>query len=789
MAELGNGLARFISDDDSIARELEDLFSTLEAPVMSGLRISFLDRNGGLVPAEILPKDFNSLFAGHPIQVLYRIAGGEAPAFVQIEAEDEGVPKHFKVPMANRASRGTGVQKRFGQLAYESLQSRRRCAKTTEENSEIGKQMLELALQYQLVTELTSRVAVEQRISRAPNAPLVNAAVPQYGAHDQSTAGDDGEFVVLSPFEVSADNSGGYSASQTIGGCRLRTDLKDIAASVMVVTRDLLIDLAAKKPEELPACAGLQNLGSDDILFRGKTVVIDNLPIATLIDPATIERIGAPVTALDPVVIFRCRSTGTYGNVARTCMGDEGYFDEMLSSTFPLARDRKTSGIAILSAVQQQEKQWGGLLGSRHSFDDGAVEGSYQWRNIERYGGMQLAAAECSVSLDENLWTSLSLAHHVLDRDDPHQFALGSPTRTIDGLGSFNLDLLTAQVHQLSDWTAQAILGGKLTSPGTEQQWRFGSFWHQQAMDWVSNDNACSVARERSDIGLEVSHSVRALSPHIEVKSEVRFDDIRLKHETEAARSSHCLAETLSFEVARDVHISVAGKSELLLPAAPTGRYVASAGDATMATAPTERSDSVRTGVTWSLFDGKFAGEVAVFRERVKGLSYRDWAWERLHAGQGAIALPNGLIQDPINQASWGACEKDGVLGVIHFDPTRNITGIVSFYEAWGDHGPVRGGNRRVALAIRYLFEQGMLKNLSCGTSVAGRDTIVFDDGYRIEGATRLDLFLKYRIHLLKTHWTELQFNVANLNNATWQATRFSRDRGRQFLFSVTQEF
>ncbi len=56
---------------------------------------------------------------------------------------------------------------------------------------------------------------------------------------------DDESIVVLSPFEVTADSDVGYTASQTLAGNRLNTDLKDIGSAVSVVTKEFLKDVGA----------------------------------------------------------------------------------------------------------------------------------------------------------------------------------------------------------------------------------------------------------------------------------------------------------------------------------------------------------------------------------------------------------------------------------------------------------------------------------------------------------------------------------------------------------------
>ena len=59
------------------------------------------------------------------------------------------------------------------------------------------------------------------------------------------------ESIVLSPFEVQGERDTGYAASDTLAGTRLRTPLKDVGASVSVVTKDFLDDLGVTNLENL----------------------------------------------------------------------------------------------------------------------------------------------------------------------------------------------------------------------------------------------------------------------------------------------------------------------------------------------------------------------------------------------------------------------------------------------------------------------------------------------------------------------------------------------------------
>ena len=67
---------------------------------------------------------------------------------------------------------------------------------------------------------------------------------------NESVAEDsDEEFIALSPFVVSASDDQGYTASQTLAGTRLRTDLKDIGASISTVSAQFLQDTRPAIPQ------------------------------------------------------------------------------------------------------------------------------------------------------------------------------------------------------------------------------------------------------------------------------------------------------------------------------------------------------------------------------------------------------------------------------------------------------------------------------------------------------------------------------------------------------------
>lgn len=75
------------------------------------------------------------------------------------------------------------------------------------------------------------------------------APKPEPGPAPEKTPAKE-EIVVLSPFVVNAEQDTGYAANSTLAGSRFRTDLKDLAASISVLTADFISDLGANNLEE-----------------------------------------------------------------------------------------------------------------------------------------------------------------------------------------------------------------------------------------------------------------------------------------------------------------------------------------------------------------------------------------------------------------------------------------------------------------------------------------------------------------------------------------------------------
>ncbi len=81
---------------------------------------------------------------------------------------------------------------------------------------------------------------------------LAAAALLGNAAHAQEKKPDASEKPLeLSPFVVSAEQDHGYSATNSMAGTRINTSLKDIPASISVITKDMMADLGVNNSGQL----------------------------------------------------------------------------------------------------------------------------------------------------------------------------------------------------------------------------------------------------------------------------------------------------------------------------------------------------------------------------------------------------------------------------------------------------------------------------------------------------------------------------------------------------------
>ncbi|MEY4088178.1 MAG: hypothetical protein RJB55_449, partial [Verrucomicrobiota bacterium] len=80
-------------------------------------------------------------------------------------------------------------------------------------------------------------------------APLLSAALVAQSVSPPAPSKD--AVVELSAFVITSEKDLGYAATSSLAGTRIRTELKDLANPISVVTREFMNDVHATDPVEL----------------------------------------------------------------------------------------------------------------------------------------------------------------------------------------------------------------------------------------------------------------------------------------------------------------------------------------------------------------------------------------------------------------------------------------------------------------------------------------------------------------------------------------------------------
>ncbi|MGF6429184.1 Ca-activated chloride channel family protein [Bradyrhizobium elkanii] len=167
-AELGRGTFTHIGSVEQVDERMRGLFAKLENPAVTNLSAKFSEATADLTPSA-LP----DVYRDEPLVLaakLDKLAGS-----VEIKGRIGDRPWSVTLPLAN-AAEGKGLSKLWARRKIADAE----VARTTRQQSpeEADKTILALALEHQLVTRLTSLVAVDKTPSRPEGEPLKLSELP-----------------------------------------------------------------------------------------------------------------------------------------------------------------------------------------------------------------------------------------------------------------------------------------------------------------------------------------------------------------------------------------------------------------------------------------------------------------------------------------------------------------------------------------------------------------------------------------------------------------------------------
>ncbi|NGX15352.1 VIT domain-containing protein [Wenzhouxiangella sp. XN24] len=156
-AAVGRGSPTFIAAAERVDERMADLFRKLERPALLDLELHWPD---GAQPdlAAPLPLD---LYAGDPLMVAIRLDGDTPPSGLTLAGRDATGHWVRQVPIVVLEGE-TGIAKLWARERIGALSRRKRLSRDAEAREALDERILALSLDYGLVSELTSLVAVDR---------------------------------------------------------------------------------------------------------------------------------------------------------------------------------------------------------------------------------------------------------------------------------------------------------------------------------------------------------------------------------------------------------------------------------------------------------------------------------------------------------------------------------------------------------------------------------------------------------------------------------------------------
>lgn len=171
MAEEGRGFAQFVRQDEPTNEVVETFHKRIDAPVMTDIEIDW----NGLETADVIPERVPDLFAGQPLVIQGRFLKPGSATIKLIGRTSKGsktveVPAEFPAADGGYSALGTmWARAKIGAYSAE-MENKGRTDALIEKITNMG-------LEYRLVTEFTSFVAVEEKV-RNEGGKQVTVQVP-----------------------------------------------------------------------------------------------------------------------------------------------------------------------------------------------------------------------------------------------------------------------------------------------------------------------------------------------------------------------------------------------------------------------------------------------------------------------------------------------------------------------------------------------------------------------------------------------------------------------------------
>ncbi len=188
-AEIGRGTFTYIGKLDEVNEKMQALFASIEAPVLTNLRLELPDDNQG-ASHEVTPSPIPDLYAGSPL--VLAIKSKHLPKQITLSGSLNGRPwqtdldmpdyelmekslagtelkNNLEIESINEETTHSGIHVQWARKRIASLLTQRSLSRDVKVKGQLKGDVLKLALQHHLVSPFTSLVAVDTTPVRPQN--------------------------------------------------------------------------------------------------------------------------------------------------------------------------------------------------------------------------------------------------------------------------------------------------------------------------------------------------------------------------------------------------------------------------------------------------------------------------------------------------------------------------------------------------------------------------------------------------------------------------------------------
>ena len=185
-AQFGCGSFEYISSPDQVNERMSNLFRKLESPMMTNLNIQLPRSLQGKI--EQYPKRLPDLYAGEPLVLNLKAENGASlSGKVEISGDiagtEHGWKRSLSLQKTTDQNQASGVSTLWARAKIADLMDEKIQGRSEEE---VKAEVLKVALPHMLVTQYSSLVAVEEKISRDAESPLKPGIIPNRVAKGQN---------------------------------------------------------------------------------------------------------------------------------------------------------------------------------------------------------------------------------------------------------------------------------------------------------------------------------------------------------------------------------------------------------------------------------------------------------------------------------------------------------------------------------------------------------------------------------------------------------------------------